>query len=99
MGLMCSRYVFPHRSSPFSDHRCAKEKQDYLNGSSTGEPTNGVLISNIRFIDIGGTENDDARDYYVLCGEGSCSNVSFENVHVAGGTNDSCNLPASGCPS
>lgn len=73
--------------------------QDYLNGGPTGEPTNGVSISNIKFIDVTGTVESDARDYYVLCGSGSCSNISFKNVHITGGTNDSCNFPASGCPS
>ncbi|KAK6063511.1 glycosyl hydrolase family 28 [Seiridium cupressi] len=74
-------------------------QQDYLNGGPTGEPTNGVLIANISFIDVTGTvSGDDAYNYYVLCGDGSCTNFSYENVEITGG-NQTCNYPASGCPS
>lgn len=36
----------------------------------------------------------------VWIGEGSCSNITFENVAINGGEKESeCNFPASGCPS
>ncbi|KAH6654996.1 family 28 glycosyl hydrolase [Truncatella angustata] len=74
-------------------------QQDYLNGGPTGEPTNGVKIANITFIDVTGTvTGDDAYNYYILCGDGSCTNFSYTNVQITGG-NESCNYPASGCPS
>ncbi|KAL3419686.1 glycosyl hydrolase family 28 [Phlyctema vagabunda] len=74
-------------------------QQDYLNGGPTGSPSNGVIIQNILFKDIHGTANAKARDYYVLCGAGSCSNIVFEDVHITGGgIASACNYPASGCP-
>lgn len=73
-------------------------QQDYLNGGPTGEPTNGVTISGIQFIDVTGTTTgDDAYDYYILCGDGSCSDFSFSGVSITGGS-ESCNYPDSGCP-
>ncbi|KAF7532542.1 hypothetical protein G7054_g7851 [Neopestalotiopsis clavispora] len=73
-------------------------QQDYLNGGPTGEPTNGVTISGISFIDVTGTTTgDDAYDYYILCGDGSCSDFTFSGVSITGGS-ESCNYPDSGCP-
>lgn len=75
-------------------------QQDYLNGGPTGEPSNGVKISNIKFIDITGTASgEEAYDVYILCGEGSCTDFYFENVNISGGDmGSSCNYPESGCP-
>ncbi|KAH8819738.1 glycosyl hydrolases family 28-domain-containing protein [Xylogone sp. PMI_703] len=74
-------------------------QEDYLNGGPTGIPTNGVIIENVLFKNITGTAIDGARDYYVLCGDGSCSNIVFEDVDITGGSvPSSCNFPASGCP-
>ncbi|CZR57681.1 probable polygalacturonase precursor [Phialocephala subalpina] len=74
-------------------------QQDYLNGGPTGSPSNGVIISNILFKNVTGTTTSDGTNYYVLCGDGSCSNIAFEDVHITGGgKNSSCNQPATGCP-
>lgn len=74
-------------------------QQDYLNGGPTGEPTNGVMVANVTFIDVTGTvTGDDAYEYYILCGDGSCLNFTYENVAITGGL-ESCNYPESGCPS
>lgn len=75
-------------------------QQDYLNGGPTGEPSNGVKISNISFIDVTGTASGDGSyDVYILCGEGSCENFYFENVVITGGEEgSSCNYPEDGCP-
>ncbi|RHZ64300.1 uncharacterized protein CDV56_108630 [Aspergillus thermomutatus] len=74
-------------------------QQDYLNGGPTGSPSNGVLIENVSFRNVSGTATSAARDYYVLCGDGSCRDFVFENVDIAGGgVGSSCNYPASGCP-
>ncbi|CAD6443083.1 493003a7-5aae-4b35-91d9-7e2c35157cc2 [Sclerotinia trifoliorum] len=74
-------------------------QQDYLNGGPTGNPTNGVLIQNILFQNVTGTAAASARNYYVLCGSGSCSNVSFSGVKITGGAVAStCNYPSTGCP-
>ncbi|KAI1326209.1 glycosyl hydrolases family 28-domain-containing protein [Xylariaceae sp. FL0255] len=72
-------------------------QQDYLNGGPTGDPTNGVIVENIQFIDVVGTVESDAYNYYILCGDGSCSSFTFTGTSITGGL-DSCNYPSSGCP-
>ncbi|KAI1270757.1 BcPG3, endopolygalacturonase 3 [Xylariaceae sp. FL1019] len=72
-------------------------QQDYLNGGPTGEPTDGVTISNINFIDVTGTVDSDAYSYYILCGDDSCSDFTFSGVDITGG-DESCNYPSTGCP-
>ncbi|CEL01762.1 hypothetical protein ASPCAL01340 [Aspergillus calidoustus] len=72
-------------------------QQDYLNGGPTGEPSNGVEISGVSFVDVTGTMSG-GKDYYILCGDGSCEDFEFEGVDITGGSGDSCNYPDSGCP-
>ncbi|CAJ2511684.1 Uu.00g073090.m01.CDS01 [Anthostomella pinea] len=67
-------------------------QQDYLNGGPTGEPTNGVVIQNVTMTNITGTAESDAKDYYILCGEESCSDFTFDDIGIVGGTNSSCNV-------
>lgn len=75
-------------------------QQDYLNGGPTGHPSNGVTIRNVLFQNVTGTAAATARNYYVLCGEGSCADFEFRDVRVTGGgVASSCNYPAGGCPS
>ncbi|KAE8446775.1 hypothetical protein EG329_011680 [Mollisiaceae sp. DMI_Dod_QoI] len=75
-------------------------QQDYLNGGPTGSPSNGVIISNIHFKNVTGTMKTGGTNYYVLCGDRSCSNVEFEDVRITGGRKNSfCNFPKNGCPS
>ncbi|KAG8157817.1 hypothetical protein KVR01_012479 [Diaporthe batatas] len=71
-------------------------QQDYLNGGPTGEPTNGVKISGITFENVTGTVESDAYNYYILCGDGSCSDFTFTDVAITGGK-ESCNFPTSTC--
>ncbi|KAI9147131.1 endo-polygalacturonase [Paramyrothecium foliicola] len=74
-------------------------QQDYLNGGPTGKPTNGVKISNIKFIGVTGTTTSSAYNYYILCGDGSCSNFTFSGTKVTGGVKGgSCNYPTNKCP-
>jgi polygalacturonase len=74
-------------------------QQDYLNGGPTGDPTNGVTIAGITMTNITGTATDDATDYYILCGDGSCSDFTFTDISITGGgVASSCNYPSSGCP-
>jgi len=75
-------------------------QQDYLNGGATGTPSNGVNISNVLFQNVGGTAAESGQNYYVLCGNGSCSNIDFNDVSIVGGGKNSntCNFPESGCP-
>lgn len=73
-------------------------QQDYLNGGPTGTPTNGVIISNISFLNVKGTvSSSSAYDYYILCGSGSCSGFTFSDVSITGGKS-SCNYPSTTCP-
>jgi len=71
-------------------------QQDYLNGGPTGIPSNGVVITDITMTNVIGTAEKTAQDYYILCGEGSCSNFVFNDIHVIGGTNNSCNFKPTG---
>lgn len=71
-------------------------QQDYLNGGPTGVPTNGVNITGLVFEDIQGTVESDGYNYYILCGDGSCSDFTFTNVAITGGQ-ESCNFPTSTC--
>jgi polygalacturonase len=74
-------------------------EQDYYNGGPNGLPTNGVIVKNISFHNITGWVAPGAADYYVLCGVGSCSEFSYHDVNITGGTvAASCNYPWSGCP-
>ncbi|KIN07214.1 glycoside hydrolase family 28 protein [Oidiodendron maius Zn] len=74
-------------------------EQDYLNGGPSGIATNGVRVENIRFENVAGWVVPEARDYYVLCGDGSCNGITYKNVHITGGEElSSCNYPWSGCP-
>ncbi|KAG4028806.1 hypothetical protein MFRU_019g00940 [Monilinia fructicola] len=74
-------------------------QQDYLNGGPTGEPSDGFPIENILFENVFGTVLPSAKNYYVLCGRGSCKNFTFSGVKITGGKNASfCNYPETGCP-
>ena len=74
-------------------------QQDYLNGGPTGDPTNGVIISGVSFMDVTGTCTTAGTDYYILCGSGSCSDFTFSGVDITGGgVASSCNYPSTGCP-
>ncbi|KAK4547939.1 hypothetical protein LTR36_010658 [Oleoguttula mirabilis] len=67
-------------------------QQDYLNGGPTGNPTNGVVITGVTMTNITGTAESDAQDYCILCGDGSCSDFTFNDIDITGGTNSSCNV-------
>ncbi|KAF1849566.1 glycoside hydrolase family 28 protein [Cucurbitaria berberidis CBS 394.84] len=72
-------------------------QQDYLNGGPTGNPTNGVIIKDITIRNITGTATDKGRDYYILCGAGSCSNITINDVDVrGGGVPSACNFRTNG---
>ncbi|KAF3033007.1 hypothetical protein E8E11_001015 [Didymella keratinophila] len=72
-------------------------QQDYLNGGPTGNPTAGVLIEDIVIRNVTGTATDKGRDYYILCGSGSCKNITINDVDVHGGGVPSlCNFQTNG---
>ncbi|KAL2063968.1 hypothetical protein VTL71DRAFT_4462 [Oculimacula yallundae] len=61
-------------------------QQDYLNGGPNGSPSNGVIIENVLFKNVTGTAGGKGSvNYNVLCGQGSCKSVRFENVKITGG--------------
>lgn len=71
-------------------------QQDYLNGGPTGNPSNGVIITDVLMSNIHGTVQSDAEDYYILCGAGSCTDFTFKDVNIVGGANSSCNVHPAG---
>jgi polygalacturonase len=72
-------------------------QQDYLNGGPTGNPTNGVIIQNIEIKNVTGTATEEGKNYYILCGEGSCSNITINDVEISGGgEQSSCNFKTGG---
>ncbi|KAI0142744.1 glycoside hydrolase [Xylariaceae sp. FL1272] len=74
--------------------------QNYYNGGPYGDyASNGVAIHNLTFANITGTTGTGAMDYYIFCGNGSCTDFTFSDVRITGGTlNSSCNYPSTGCP-
>ncbi|CRG92375.1 polygalacturonase [Talaromyces islandicus] len=71
-------------------------EQDYENGSPTGKPTTGVPITDLTLDGITGDVASDATNIYILCGDGSCSDWTWNEVSVTGGsTSDECkNIPS-----
>ena len=56
-------------------------------------------MAGIHFENIKGLVLPQAMDYYIFCGEGSCSDFTFRDVHVMGGNKtSSCNFRVGGCP-
>ena len=60
-------------------------EQDYENGNPTGTPTTGVPITDLTVSGVKGTVDSSATNIYILCGSGSCSGWTWENVSVTGG--------------
>lgn len=76
-------------------------QQDYLNGGPTGIPTNGVIIKDILMKNIIGDVCCCGIDVYILCGSGSCSNITLDNILIVGGVNSTCDFEPAGnfhCP-
>jgi polygalacturonase len=72
-------------------------QQDYLNGGPTGHPTNGVTIQDITIRNVKGTATKEGRDYYILCGDASCKNITIDNVDIrGGGVPSACNFKTGG---
>jgi galacturan 1,4-alpha-galacturonidase len=71
-------------------------EQDYENGSPTGDPSNGITISDVTVDGITGSVESDAVEVYILCGDGSCTDWSWSGVDLTGGsTSDDCeNVPS-----
>jgi polygalacturonase len=89
------------KASPFSGITIygIDVQQDYLNGGSTGDPTNGVVIDGVTYSNVTGTATSTGMDYYILCESGSCEDCTFTDVDITGGgVASSCNYPSTGCP-
>ena len=71
-------------------------EQDYENGSPTGTPTTGVPITDLTIDGVTGTVSSSGTDIYILCGSGSCSDWTWEDVDITGGkTSTACkNIPS-----
>jgi len=69
-------------------------EQDYENGSPTGTPTTGVPITDLTLNGVTGTVT--GTEIYILCGSGSCSDWTWEDVEITGGSKSSkCeNIPS-----
>lgn len=67
-----------------------------MNGGPTGQPTDGVNITNIFMHNIHGTVLPTADNYYILVG-GSAdpSTWKFTGINIKGG-NSSCNVTPRG---
>jgi polygalacturonase len=72
-------------------------QQDYLNGEPRGDPTNDVILSGISFIDVKGTVESSADDFYILSGPGSFSDFTCNGNAITGGST-SCNYATIGYP-
>jgi len=62
-------------------------EQDYENGSPTGDPTDGVPITDLTIENITGTVDSDGTDVYILCA--SCSDWTWSGVDISGGATSS----------
>ncbi|GAA5863360.1 hypothetical protein JCM8547_006958 [Rhodosporidiobolus lusitaniae] len=63
-------------------------EQDYTNEGATGEATDGVPIDGVYFQGTTTTVEveDDAKQVYILCASGACSNFDFSALSVSGGS-------------
>ncbi|PWY83627.1 glycoside hydrolase [Aspergillus heteromorphus CBS 117.55] len=59
-------------------------QQDYENGKPTGTPTNGVTISDVTLKSVTGSVASGATEIYLLCGSGSCTDWTWDDVKVTG---------------
>jgi len=71
-------------------------EQDYENGDPTGVPTNGILVSGLTLSNVKGTVESTATNVYILCGSGSCTDWTWDDVSSTGGkTSTKCeNIPS-----
>jgi polygalacturonase len=61
-------------------------QQDYENGSPTGKPTTGVPITDLTVDGVTGSVTSKAVPVYILCGSGSCSDWTWKDVSITGGS-------------
>jgi Glycosyl hydrolases family 28. len=61
-------------------------EQDYENGSPTGTPSSGVPIIDLTVDSIIGSVESDATPVYILCGSSGCSDWTWSDVSITGGS-------------
>ncbi|KAL5413509.1 hypothetical protein PMIN03_003720 [Paraphaeosphaeria minitans] len=71
-------------------------QQDYLNGRPAGEQTNGVITKNITMDNIHGRVTGKAKEYYILCGDGSYLGFTSTISTFTEGKNSSGNFHPDG---
>ncbi|KAI8823294.1 putative extracellular polygalacturonase, partial [Chytriomyces cf. hyalinus JEL632] len=78
-------------------------QQDYLNGGPTGNPISKVPVTGVTFKNIAGNviSGKNAVSVKILCGDGNCKNLTYDNVKITG-AKATCagvpvNPPGSGC--
>ncbi|XP_050512596.1 polygalacturonase [Diabrotica virgifera virgifera] len=73
-------------------------QQDYANGTSTGNPTNNIPITNLSLINVHGTvKGSHATGVYILCGSAGCIDWNWSEISITGAKREnSCNYVPSG---
>lgn len=63
---------------------------------TTGDPTNGISITDFVLDNVQGTVDSTATNIWILCGSGSCSDWTWTDVSVTGGktSSDCLNVPS-----
>ena len=71
-------------------------EQDYENGDPTGNPTDGIPITDLTVEKVTGSVESDATPVYILCASGACSDWTWSGVSITGGSSsDKCeNVPS-----
>ncbi|PYI02723.1 polygalacturonase precursor [Aspergillus sclerotiicarbonarius CBS 121057] len=64
-------------------------QQDYEDGKPTGKPTNGIKITDIKLESVTGSVDSKATEIYLLCGSGSCTDWTWDEVKITGGKKSS----------
>jgi polygalacturonase len=61
-------------------------QQDYENGGPTGKPGADIKISHITLENITGSVKSGGANIYLLCAAGGCSDWTWSNIKITGGT-------------
>lgn len=71
-------------------------EQNYDGGDLKGDATTGIPITDLTLDGVTGTVDSDGINIAIVCGDGSCSDWTWESVSVSGGDDyDSCeNVPS-----
>jgi polygalacturonase len=59
---------------------------------TTGDPTNGITISDFVLDNVSGTVESSATNIWIFCGSGSCTDWTWTDVSVTGGKHPATGL-------